>query len=687
MAEADGRILIDIEGDSSDLQDALNDVEKQSTRLGDVFKATFLSDLLVTGLDRLADGARSLASGMVDAAAEVKAQESQFAQTFGVLADSAEEAIGRVAEQSDILDSRLSTVGTRIYAFARSSGGDTAESMALMEQALTATADAAAYYDRSLEETAEQLQSFLKGNYENDAALGLSATETTRNAAAMALFGQKFNELTEIQKQQTLLQMVVDAQELSGAMGQAAREADGWENVQGNLTEAWRQFMAVVGSPALSAAVPLIQSVTAGVRDMTEALQGGGIDAAFQAAADGAGQLLSRIAQGAAQVLPQMAQAGASLLSGLISGIAQQLPEVSGQWLALLTGLFDLLSGSLPDLLAQGALLLETLVRGVVEAVPRYIGDAAAFFDAFVGFVADNLPSVLRAGTDVLFSLLGGILDAIPEMAAKLPLVIRSITSTIREHLPEIVSAGFGLLVRFAAGILDAVPELVASLPVVVAAILGGLGEAVAGVVGIGADLVRGLWEGISNMVGWIAEKLRGFGDSVLGALKDFFGIASPSTLLRDTVGVMLARGVGDGINAGADYAVRAAADMGGAITDELEAVTARALQEQEALSGLDLGLRAGAAASDLSSQLRAAVEAESLRFSGALTVAGNAAGDARRAEAASRAVHAASAAAMLGGAGAEREIVLLLNGIEVARALVPDIRAVEDQSPRIVSD
>ena len=34
-----------------------------------------------------------------------------------------------------------------------------------------------------------------------------------------------------------------------------------------------------------------------------------------------------------------------------------------------------------------------------------------------------------------------------------------------------------------------------------------------------------------------------------------------------------------------------------------------------------------------------------------------------------------------------KREIVLTLNGTEVARALVDDIRKVEDQSPRIVSD
>ena len=39
-----------------------------------------------------------------------------------------------------------------------------------------------------------------------------------------------------------------------------------------------------------------------------------------------------------------------------------------------------------------------------------------------------------------------------------------------------------------------------------------------------------------------------------------------------------------------------------------------------------------------------------------------------------------------MSGSG-NREIVLNLNGIEVARAIVDDLRDVEDQSPRIKSD
>lgn len=209
----------------------------------------------------------------VESAAEINASNSQLSQTFGDLQNAAENAMQRVADSSGVVKTRLQGVGTSIYAFAKTTGMDSAQALGMMEDALNIAADSAAYYDRSLEETSESLKSFLKGNFENDAALGLSCTETTRNITANKLYGKSFQELSESQKQLTLLQMVKDANMLSGAMGQASREADGLENVLGNLKESWKQFLSIIGQPVLQVTVNAIKQMTAVIVKMTEYAQ------------------------------------------------------------------------------------------------------------------------------------------------------------------------------------------------------------------------------------------------------------------------------------------------------------------------------------------------------------------------------------------------------------------------------
>lgn len=86
--------------------------------------------------------------------------------------------------------------------------------------------------------------------------------------------------------------------------------------------------------------------------------------------------------------------------------------------------------------------------------------------------------------------------------------------------------------------------------------------NAVSGMASIGSDIIRGLWNGINDMVGWISGKIESFGKNVLQGIKNFFGIKSPSTVMRDQVGRDLVRGVGVGIEQNADEAIEPMDDL-----------------------------------------------------------------------------------------------------------------------------
>lgn len=78
----------------------------------------------------------------------------------------------------------------------------------------------------------------------------------------------------------------------------------------------------------------------------------------------------------------------------------------------------------------------------------------------------------------------------------------------------------------------------------------------------IGKNIVEGLWNGINSMVSWISGKVRGFTDSVISGFKNFFGISSPSKVMRDQVGVYLSMGVAEGIEKGSGAVDDAYADL-----------------------------------------------------------------------------------------------------------------------------
>ncbi|WP_170240180.1 phage tail tape measure protein [Streptococcus suis] len=226
--------------------------------------ATIRAEALQATSEKLADISQKIfevGTESMSAAAQLQASNAQFSTVFGDMENSAKDALNKIGEEMDIVPERLQGSFTQMASFAKTSGMDTAQALDLTTRATRAAADGAAFYDKSIEEVTENLQSFLKGNYENDAALGISATETTRNAAANKLYGKSFNELSEAQKQLTLLQMVEDGNELSGALGQAARESDGLENVLGNLRQSGTNALAAIGQPILEMLIPVFQSL------------------------------------------------------------------------------------------------------------------------------------------------------------------------------------------------------------------------------------------------------------------------------------------------------------------------------------------------------------------------------------------------------------------------------------------
>lgn len=538
----------------SDFGDEMDESSDSVLSFGDVVKANVLADLVVEGFRKMVDAAKQFAAGMIDAAAEVKATNAQFEQTFGDLSKQAKTQLGEIGDAAGILPTRLKSAYTQLYAYARSSGMESAAALKFATDATYAAADAAAYYDRSLEEATEQVLAYTKGNFANDAALGFASTEATRNAQAMASLGKEYKDLdvTAGETTQVLLDQIVASQKLSGAFGQASREMDGWENVTGNAKEAWKQFQAAVGAPFLEAITPIVQELTAAFMEWQESVD-------WNSFAKGVSDFISGIIKHGDKILSLVAGIGAgfvtwnvaSLISGVVSAI--QAFRKANEGATIAQAALNAVAASNPFV------LLATLAAGLVTAIITLWNTNEDFRNG-----------VIAAWESIKSWVSGAIADIgawFVQAGADITALWESVTTWIANAAADVVSwfkqAGEDIktfFVNLGAAIAEKAKNIADAVKSGAQAAINWLKELPGRALTLGINIVKGIFNGIKNATQWLFNKLRGWVDDVVGYVLQLFGINSPSRVFADEVGKFIPPGITLGVEQAMPRAMR---DMG----------------------------------------------------------------------------------------------------------------------------
>lgn len=154
-----GTIAIDNQDANAQIEGTTAKAEKSESKIGAAFKKIGTAVVTYFAVDKIVDFGKAC----VNAAADANAAASQFTQVFGDLEGEASANLSKIASEAGIMETRMKGSYTKIAAFAKTTGMDTADALSLADRAMIAVADSAAFYDRSLEDTTESLQSFLKG--------------------------------------------------------------------------------------------------------------------------------------------------------------------------------------------------------------------------------------------------------------------------------------------------------------------------------------------------------------------------------------------------------------------------------------------------------------------------------------------------------------------------------------------
>lgn len=478
---ADGRIIIDVKANTKGIDDAekaIDQLEQSGQDTAESITSSFtnMGKAITTVL--ASKVVFDFGKQATQAAATAEAMQAQFEQVFDNVKDSASDSLNAIAKETGVLPNRLKPAFTQMAAFAKTTGMDTEDALSLTERATLAAADSAAFYDKSIESVTESLQSYLKGNYANDAALGISSTETTRNAKANELYGQSFIDLSEAQKQLTLLAMVEDGNKLSGALGQAARESDGLENVMGNLKQSWQDFLAVVGQPILEAVIPILQGVTTAIQELPQFINGvvegykawsaehpllmqflTGATAALGAVAIGFGlytaaTTLASVATTAFTAIMAVLTSPITLVIAAVAALAGAIYMIYENWGAIgpwLSTLWEGIKSYLSETLGSIVTTIQTKFSEGYNAVVEWFGKIPGEIQSIWEEAVTYLTSIdlAQAGKDII----QGLIDGIASMATSLFNKAGELASGVWGKFQDIFSFGSPSKKMFQAGV------------------------------------------------------------------------------------------------------------------------------------------------------------------------------------------------------------------------------------------
>ena len=250
-------------------------------------------------------------------------------------------------------------------------------------------------------------------------------------------------------------------------------------------------------------------------------------------------------------VLPDLLESGVNMINSILTGIQESLPQLTSSALEIVMKLASSIIEMLPQLLEIGLQMITQLRLGLSQSLPEMIPTIIDVVLNMVDILLDNLPLLIDAGLQLMIGLAIGIIEALPEIIDRLPQIITGIITALLNAIPQIAMAGVKLLGALIMNLPSIIYSIISAVPSIINGIIGAFNNFIPKMAEIGLNLIKGIGNGIANGAGWLRDRVTDMCNSVMNSVKGFFGIHSPSTVMRDKVGIFLAKGLGEGFDDG----------------------------------------------------------------------------------------------------------------------------------------
>lgn len=242
----------------------------------------------------------------------------------------------------------------------------------------------------------------------------------------------------------------------------------------------------------------------------------------------------------------------------LFTNLLPMVGNILAQVPSLIAGAFSSVSTYADSILDAGINLVVDLVSGIVTAVPQIIAAANEIVFSLWQTIINT--DWLAVGTEIMNAFNTGVATDIPQIVSTASKMIAELIADIASHLPEFLSKGFEIVGQLVAGLIGAIPDIVGAIPSLVSAAAEGFTSF--DWLSIGSNIVSGIVQGITAMGSAIGDALMSLAKSAWNGIKSFFGIESPSKLMRDTIGQYIPLGLAEGIEDTSKYVTKAMDDL-----------------------------------------------------------------------------------------------------------------------------
>lgn len=372
-----------------------------------------------------------------------------------------------------------------------------------------------------------------------------------------------------------------------------------------NLTGAMMYFQSAMEGAKIALSDRLTPALTdfakfgtSAISDLTAAFEDGGLEGLVDKLDDVFSEGLDLIIGKIPDFMSGMGQ----VMSAIGSGILKSAPVFASAAKQVLGMLFNYVITGLPEAVKSGAAILHSMAEGVKENIPVMLEQVLPMILQFTETLRENFGVLVDSGIEIITGLVDGLIEGLPTLIEYVPEIVTNIAGLINDNAPKLLETGFTLLGNIIHGIIDNIPVLLANIGDIVVAIvsvftafnwlqLGStlitlLGNGIKALAtsipsalktiatngfnavkmidwkGVGIAIINGIIAGIQAFGATLKTALLNIVEGAWKGVKNFFGIASPSKLMRDTIGKFIPLGLAEGIKSTSDKVYEAMSSM-----------------------------------------------------------------------------------------------------------------------------